>query len=93
MRFAIAAAMGLLVGACEAPGVAEKFASTPVSIQVCSFYIRAATETAQSHCSATGANAELVGSLGKCEFPSGPGSQYSFMTSTYPVLYNFRCVR
>jgi len=84
---------GLSLSACEAPSIAEKFAETPVSTQVCSFYVRSATDTAQAHCSANGANAEMVGRLGTCDFNSGPGRQYSFMTAKYPDLYNFRCVR
>lgn len=93
MRAGIVSVMAFLVAGCEAPRVAERFASTPASTQVCSFYIAAAAEAAQAHCKAAGANAELVGSLGQCDFPSGPGREYSFMTARYPTLYNYRCVR
>jgi hypothetical protein len=93
MRPVMAIGLGLLVAGCEMPRVAEKFAETPVSTQICSFYIDAATELAQAHCKASGVNAELVGRLGMCEFNSGPGREYQFWMTKYPTLYNCRCVR
>ena len=89
------AGLVLIVSAygCAPPPVAETFGSSPASLAICSFDVGTAFNHAQRHCSAGNADAELVSEVGRCDFKSGSGREYTFLTAKYPTLYNFRCAK